>query len=81
MSTPSRGRRISAWVLTGLLTALFVGSAAGKLAGAAQVVEMMQKWGLGDQVLLYRDDPVPLPLLAVAARTCPATSAAANARS
>jgi hypothetical protein len=52
MSTMSRGRRIAAWVLTGLLTALLAVSAAGKLAGAAQVVGMMQKWGLGNHVLL-----------------------------
>jgi hypothetical protein len=48
----SRGRRIAGWLLTGLLTALFAASAAGKLTGAAQVVEVMQKWGLGDQVVL-----------------------------
>jgi hypothetical protein len=48
----SRGRQIAGWVLTGLLTALFVGSAAGKLMKAAPVVEMFQKWGLGNEVLL-----------------------------
>jgi hypothetical protein len=47
-----RGRRITGWVLTGLLTALFVASAAIKLAGAAQVVEMFQKWGLENHLLL-----------------------------
>jgi hypothetical protein len=52
MGTQSRARRITGWVLTGLFTALFVFSAAGKLAGAAPVVEMMQKLGLRDQVLL-----------------------------
>jgi hypothetical protein len=51
MSMPGRGRRIAAWVLSGLLTALFVFSAALKLSGAEQAVEMMQKWGLGNQVL------------------------------
>jgi hypothetical protein len=52
MSEISRGRRIAGWVLTGLLTALFLSSAAGKLARAAFAVEMFQKWGLGDHVLL-----------------------------
>jgi hypothetical protein len=48
----SRARRITGWVLTGLLTALFVASAAVKLAGAAQVVEVFQKWGLENHLLL-----------------------------
>jgi hypothetical protein len=52
MSTKNRGRQIAGWILTVLLTALFVASSSGKLLGAAQVVEMMQKWGLGDHVLL-----------------------------
>jgi uncharacterized membrane protein YphA (DoxX/SURF4 family) len=52
MSVPSRGRRITGWVLTVLLTVLFVGSASGKLLGAAPVVEMFQKWGLGDDRIL-----------------------------
>ena len=52
MSTIGKGRRIAGWVLTGLLTALFLGSAAGKLAGAADVVKMMGEWGLGKFVLL-----------------------------
>jgi uncharacterized membrane protein YphA (DoxX/SURF4 family) len=48
----SKARRIAGWVLTVLLTALFVGSATGKLVGAAPVVEMLQKWGLGDDRIL-----------------------------
>src|SRR5262245_41960460 len=48
----SRARRITGWVLTGLLTALFVASAAAKLAGAAPVAETFRKWGLEDHVLL-----------------------------
>jgi hypothetical protein len=39
-------------VLTGLLTASLLVSASGKLFGVAQVVEMMQKWGLGNHLLL-----------------------------
>jgi hypothetical protein len=52
MSTMSRGRRIAGWVLTGLLTALFLASAIAKLLAAAPVVEQFQKWGLGNQLLL-----------------------------
>ena len=52
MSMSSRGRRIAGWVLTVLLTVLFMVSAGFKLSGAAEVVEGMQKWGLGDQRIL-----------------------------
>jgi hypothetical protein len=52
MKTTGRARRIAGWLLTGLLTALFVGSAAAKLLRADPVVEMFRKWGLGDDVLL-----------------------------
>ncbi|MDQ3256430.1 MAG: DoxX family protein [Acidobacteriota bacterium] len=52
MSTQSRGRRIAAWILTGLLTLMFVSSAAGKLLSAAPVVEMFEKWRLGNQLTL-----------------------------
>ncbi len=52
MSTISRSRWIAGWVLTGLLSALFIASAAGKLLGGEQVVKMMGEWGLGNYVLL-----------------------------
>jgi hypothetical protein len=45
MSNMSRGRPIAGWLLTGLLTALFAASASGKLAGAEQVVKMIQPQG------------------------------------
>src|SRR5258708_19610135 len=48
----SRARQIAGWVLTVLLTALFVASATMKLMKTAQVVEMFEKWGLGNEVLL-----------------------------
>jgi hypothetical protein len=48
----TRARRISGWILTGLLTALFVASAMAKLAGAAPAVETFRKWGLEDHLLL-----------------------------
>ena len=52
MHSQSKGRRIAAWILTSLLTLMFVGSAIGKLLGAQPVVEMFTKWGLKDQTLL-----------------------------
>jgi hypothetical protein len=52
MSAMSKGRRIAGWVLTVLVSGLFVASSSGKLLKAEQVVEMMEKWGLGDHVLL-----------------------------
>ena len=65
----SRGRRIAGWVMTGLLTALFVGSAIGKLTRAAPVVEMFQKWGLGNEVLLIGGGELTSALLFVIPRT------------
>jgi hypothetical protein len=52
MGQPNRVRALAGWILTGLLSLLFIASAAGKLLRAEPVVEVMSKWGLGDQVLL-----------------------------
>src|SRR5579885_1052477 len=52
MGMPGKARRVTAWVLTSLLCLLFVASAAAKLARAQPVVENMEKWGLGDFVIL-----------------------------
>ena len=52
MYAQSKGRRIAAWILTGLLTLVFVGSAIAKLVRAAPVVEGMEKYGLRDHLLL-----------------------------
>ncbi len=69
MSTTSRARRIAGWVLTGLLTALFVASAAGKLLRAEQVVEMFRKWGLENELLLIGAGELVSALLFVIPRT------------
>jgi uncharacterized membrane protein YphA (DoxX/SURF4 family) len=45
-------RRIAGWVLSGLLAALFVASAAGKFMRADQVVEGFTKMNLQDKILL-----------------------------
>jgi uncharacterized membrane protein YphA (DoxX/SURF4 family) len=52
MSTMSKGRRIAGWVLTVLLSLLFVASSYPKLTKSEQAVEMMTKIGLGNDVLL-----------------------------
>ncbi len=52
MNKMGRTQKILGWILTVLLSALFLPSAAFKLSRAPQVLEAMQKWGLGDQVVL-----------------------------
>ena len=52
MNLQSKPRRISAWILTTLITLFFVFSAIAKLLGAAQVIEAFTKWGLRDRVIL-----------------------------
>jgi hypothetical protein len=69
MSTISRGRWIAGWVLTGLLSALFVVSAAAKLAGAAPVVKQFQEWGLENQVILIGVGELTSALLFAIPRT------------
>lgn len=65
----SRGRRIAGWILTVLLTVLLIGSSVGKLTRATPVVEMMQKWGLGNDVLLIGVGELVSALLFVIPRT------------
>ena len=69
MSSPAKVRRIVSWVLTVLLSALFIASAAGKLSGAKQVVEMFEKWGLKDFVLLIGVGELVSALLFLIPRT------------
>ncbi len=52
MPPQSKGRRIAAWILTGLITLVFVASAVAKLTKVSAVVEMFDKWGLSNYVLL-----------------------------
>ena len=69
MTNVSRTRQIVGWGLTGLLTAGFVGSAGLKLARLPGVVETMQKWGLGDHVLLIGAGELTSALLFLIPRT------------
>lgn len=52
MNKQSKGRRIAAWILTTLITLLFIASAIPKLIGVQQVVETVEKWGLRDHLIL-----------------------------
>lgn len=69
MSEHSKGRRIAAWILMGLLTLLFVLSAAAKIVAAQPVVEMLEKWGLKNQLLLIGIGELTSALLFLIPRT------------
>jgi putative oxidoreductase len=43
----SKGRLITLWTLSGLVALSFIAAAGGKLAGAANMVELFDKVGLG----------------------------------
>ena len=46
-AAPGKGRLITVWVLSVLVALAFAGAGGGKLAGAAAMVEMFDKVGLG----------------------------------
>lgn len=48
----SKSRIITGWVLAGLLTALFVMSAFGKLSGSEEMFTNFNKWGLEGRLML-----------------------------
>src|SRR5438105_5052683 len=52
MGQPSKVRSLAAWILTGLLSLLFIASASGKLMQAGPVVKGFTEFGLGDYLLL-----------------------------
>jgi len=47
----SKGRKITGWVLAGLLTALFLFSAMGKFS-MAEMAENFNKWGLAEWITI-----------------------------
>jgi DoxX-like family len=67
MDKMSRARKITGWVLTVLLSALFLVSAAFKFSGAAN--KPMQDWGLGDKVILIAVGEAASALLFLIPRT------------
>lgn len=52
MNSQSKARRITTWIITGLITLLFTASAVSKIMGAQPAVEGFEKWGLRDHLLL-----------------------------
>ena len=46
-ATAGKGRLMTLWILSGLVALLFVGAGGAKLAGAAVMVELFAKVGLG----------------------------------
>ena len=48
----SKKRKITGWVMAGLLTALLVMSASQKLIGNPEMVENFGKWGLGSMITI-----------------------------
>lgn len=52
MADQSKGRRVAAWILTTLITLLFVSSAVFKFLAAPEVLVAAEKWGLRDHLLL-----------------------------
>jgi uncharacterized membrane protein YphA (DoxX/SURF4 family) len=69
MGQPSKARSLAAWILTGLLSLLFIASAAGKLMQADQVVEGFSKFGLDDYILLIGVGELVSALLFLIPRT------------
>lgn len=69
MSTQSKGRRLAAWILTVLITLMFVGSAVAKIVGVQAVAEGFEKWGLKDKLLLIGVGELVSALLFLIPRT------------
>jgi len=69
MNPQSKGRRIAAWILTGLITLLFVSSATFKFLAAPEVVVLFEKWGLRDQLILIGAGELVSVLLFLIPRT------------
>lgn len=69
MNQQSKGRRIAAWILTGMITLIFVSSAVFKLVAAQPVVVLFEKWGLRDQLILIGVGELASALLFLIPRT------------
>lgn len=52
MNPQSKARRIATWILTSLITLIFVFSAVMKFLGSPQVVEVFEGWGLRNQMTM-----------------------------
>ncbi len=64
--TLSKGRKITAWILVGLLGALFVMSGAMKLMGSAEMTTFFVKYGLeGKNILIGTGELIAVILFVV----------------
>ena len=61
----SKGRKIGGWVVTGLLTALFLFSASMKFTGAEEAIAGFEKYGLSHMRLVIGGGEVASALLYV----------------
>jgi hypothetical protein len=52
MITQSKARRIAAWLLTGIITLIFVAIGQAKLLRSQSAVELGKRWGLGNYLFL-----------------------------
>ena len=52
MASQSKARRIAAWILTSLITLLFVFSAVMKFLRPPEVMAAVEKWNLKDELIL-----------------------------
>lgn len=64
-----KAKKIIGWVLTGLLSALFVFSGIGKIMGAPEVADGFNKMGLGDKMALIGAMEIAIVLLILIPRT------------
>jgi uncharacterized membrane protein YphA (DoxX/SURF4 family) len=52
MASQSKARRIAAWILTSLITLLFVFSAIMKFLRPPEVIAAVEKWNLKDELIM-----------------------------
>lgn len=65
----SKARKITAWVLVGLMSALFIMSASMKLMGGAEMATNFAKWGLDGKLMLIGTGELIAAILFLIPRT------------
>ncbi len=69
MNSESKGRRIAAWILTIVISLLFIVSAVAKFMTPAEVLLAVEKWGLKDHLMLIAAGELVSALLFLVPRT------------
>lgn len=69
MSEMSKSRKVAGWALVGLLGAMLMASAGGKIIGADTMRGMFGKWGLEDWMLIVGLGELASAILFVVPRT------------